>query len=163
MSPTEHPSPNGPADKPEIYVDDDWKQRVKAEDTALDETFKADAAESPSGETVPQAASEAAAATPGPQPQQLPPATFEMLVGMLSTQATVALGLIPNPTGEKAETQFDLARHCIDLLGVLESKTEGNLQEAEKSLLDETLHQLRMAYVEIIKQASTETKPTAPD
>ena len=163
MSPTEPSSPNGPTDKPEIYVDDDWKQRVKAEDAALDETFKADSAEPPSGETAPQAASETAAATSGSQPQQLPPATFEMLVGMLSTQVMVGLGLFPNPAGGKAETQLDLARHCIDLLGVLESKTEGNLQEGEKSLLDATLHQLRMAYVEVTKQASTETKQTAPD
>ena len=78
----------------------------------------------------------------------MPPASFEALVSMFSTQAMVALGVLPNPVTGKAEQFPELARHFIDLLRVVETKTEGNLQQHEKTLLDTTLHHLRMAYLE---------------
>lgn len=81
----------------------------------------------------------------------MPPATFEMLVSMFSTQAMVAMGMIPNPATGKAEKMPDLAKHFIDLLGVLETKTAGNLESQEKALLDSSLHSLRMAFMQATK------------
>lgn len=71
-----------------------------------------------------------------------------MLVSMFSTQAMVAMGVIPNPATGKPESQLPLARHFIDLLDVLAAKTKGNLDTEEQTQLDTTLHQLRMAFVE---------------
>ena len=73
---------------------------------------------------------------------------------MLSTQAMVALGLIPNPATRKAEKELPLARYFIDLIGVLEKKTAGNLDRDEAAALDETLHTLRMAYVQRSKETA---------
>ncbi len=78
---------------------------------------------------------------------KIPPADFSLLVSMFSTQAMVALGLIPEPGTGKPQTQLHLARHFIDLLGVLEEKTKGNLTEKETSGLSENLHYLRMLYL----------------
>jgi hypothetical protein len=102
-------------------------------------------------ETPAPAAAEAAATESAAESMPMPPATFEMLVSMFSTQAMVAMGMIPNPATGKAEKTPDLAKHFIDLLGVLETKTEGNLEPQERSLLDSSLHSLRMAFMQASK------------
>ena len=83
---------------------------------------------------------------------QLPPATFSVLVSMMSTQAMVALGMLPNPVTQKAESDLGLARHFIDLLTVLEEKTQGNLTTEESVPLNTALTSLRMAFIELSKQ-----------
>ena len=67
---------------------------------------------------------------------------------MLSTQAMLGMGLLPNPATRKPETQLPMARYFIDLIGVLEQKTAGHLDPEESAALDETLHSLRMAYIQ---------------
>jgi hypothetical protein len=133
------------ADEPEIQADEEWKQQVKADDAALDEAIKSEASSD-------EATSTEDAATSGAESQPMPPPTFEVLVSMFSTQAMVALGLIPNPATGKAEVLPDLAKHFIDMLSVLETKTAGNLEPHEKTLLDSSLHQLRMTYVQATKK-----------
>ncbi len=86
-------------------------------------------------------------------PQNLPPATWESLVQLLSTQAMMALGLLPSPGTDQPLRELPLARHYIDLLGVLETKSQGNLTETESKMLGSMLYQLRMAYVEFNKPA----------
>jgi hypothetical protein len=150
--------PESSANEPEIQADEEWKQQVKADDAALDEVLKAEASEETADEspaepsvTTDDAPSTEDAAASGAESQPMPPPTFEVLVSMFSTQAMVALGLIPNPATGKAEVLPDLAKHFIDMLSVLETKTAGNLEPHEKTLLDESLHQLRMAYVQATK------------
>ena len=69
-----------------------------------------------------------------------------MLVTTLSAQAMTALGFFPDPSGESKPNRA-MAKHFIDTLGVLEEKTVGNLDDEEKNMLSETLHQLRMAFI----------------
>lgn len=129
-----------------VGSDEDWKDRVKAEDAALDEKLK--------GESGPAAASKtepADSSSMGP----MPPPTFSTLVSMFATQAMVALGFIPNPVTGKAEPQLEVARHFIDMLEVLEEKTRRNLTGNEANLLETSLHQLRMAYIELSKTDGT--------
>lgn len=78
---------------------------------------------------------------------ELPPPTFAALVQMLAMSALDALGAIPGPDGERRSPDVALARHSIDLLGVLEAKTRGNLEPDEARLLDQTLFDLRMLAV----------------
>lgn len=159
------PSESEESKKPEIFVDEDWKSRVKAEDAALDQKLREeqgkDAAqpqaeqqpsEEPSEE--PKPAEEAPASEAAGEIPPLPAPDFSVLVGMLSTQAFVSLGIIPNPATGKPELQLNLAKHLIDLLAVVENKTKGNLDKDEQSLLDSTLHQLRMVFVEQSKRTA---------
>jgi hypothetical protein len=148
-------------EKPVIHSDEDWKQRVKAEDAALDEKFRAEAAtkDAPAAETASKPATEKTEATAkAEEPADFPPASLYSLISMFSTQAMVGLGVIPNPVSGKAEANLPLARHFIDTLGVLEEKTDGNLDPGEHKFLEQTLHQLRMAYVELSKSPSAEKK-----
>ncbi len=130
--------------------DEAWKARVKAEAAALDaQSASQGAAGTHSG---PQSDGRSAPRErPRIDPSQLPPANFATLVTMFSTQAMVALGLLPDPISGQPEPQFPLARHYIDLLGVLEEKTQGRLSSNEQRLLESSLHELRMAYVELVK------------
>jgi hypothetical protein len=80
----------------------------------------------------------------------MPPANFTGLVSLLVTQTLYALGAIGNEK-EKREPELDLARYNIDLLGMLEEKTKGNLSQEEAELLKNALHQMRMTFVEMSK------------
>ena len=95
------------------------------------------------------------AATTEPPPRTrppLPPASFPLLLATLGTQALMALGFLPNPVSEKTEQDLEQAKHLIDMLGVLEEKTKGNLTADEKRQLDSLLFDLRLQYVEASKR-----------
>ncbi|MCA8984633.1 MAG: DUF1844 domain-containing protein [Planctomycetaceae bacterium] len=128
-----------PERKPiEIVGDEDWKTRVKEEDAALDAQFgSSEPREKPAG-----------AESSGIDASQLPPANFSLLVTLFTTQAMTALGLLPNPMTGKAAPELPLAKHYIDLLSVLEQKTRGNLDAGEARLLGDSLHELRMMFVQ---------------
>ncbi|SFH94414.1 DUF1844 domain-containing protein [Planctomicrobium piriforme] len=141
-------SSKSPGDKPQIEIvsDEDWKSRVKAEDAKRDAELAGAAAPA---KTPPVANVE-------PEEDELidvgsiPDASFATLLQMLSTQAILSLGLIPGPEGE-VHIQLPLAKHFIDLLAVLETKCKGNLTADESRFLDGTLHELRIAFVEVSK------------
>jgi hypothetical protein len=150
--------------KIEITADEDWKSRVKAEDAAFDQQFhQPDSAPTKpeTGEVAQPPASKTEAARERRAERRaereaasLPEPSLATLLGMLSTQAMVALGLLPNPATNKAEKELPVARYFIDLIGVLEKKTAGNLDPDEAAALDETLHTLRMAFVQRSKETA---------
>ena len=76
----------------------------------------------------------------------LPPPNFEFLVYSLRLQAEMHLGLLP--FGEQRKPDFELGRHNIDLLGVLQEKTKGNLSLEEQRSLDNCVTELRFRYVQ---------------
>ncbi len=79
---------------------------------------------------------------------QAPPATFEFLIHTLFTQALMALGRIPNPITKQAHRNPATAKHFIDTLAMLETKTAGNLTTEERHQLEEIQHQLRMMFLD---------------
>lgn len=132
-----------PHEKPEIIIDEDWKSKVQREKASGQNPTEGpiSAESSPSAtEPKPSATSDA---------QYIPAPDFLTLIAMFSTQALVALGMIPDPVKKQPEANLPLARHFIDLLGVLESKTRGNLTPEESETLESNLHYLRMAYLEL--------------
>ena len=86
-------------------------------------------------------------AAPGHPPEGFE-ITFEHLLSSLYMTALMQLGLM-HPEG--AEPRLDLigARSTIDTLAVLELKTRGNLTEAERNILQQSLYGLHMAFVEV--------------
>jgi hypothetical protein len=84
----------------------------------------------------------------------MPTPTFADLIGLLSAQAMVALGFISSPATHEAEVQLPTARYFIDLLSILEEKTAGQLTKEESGILEETLHSLRMSYMQCSKQSA---------
>jgi len=83
-----------------------------------------------------------------PPAQDLPTLDFSTFVlGFIGT-AYVHLGDAPTPEGP-AERNLLMARQDIDLLGLLQEKTKGNLTGDEERLLEQALCDLRMRYVEV--------------
>ena len=74
--------------------------------------------------------------------------SFSTFVMGLSTQALMHLGEIPDPVAHDTKPDFESARQMIDILGILQKKTEGNLEPDEKALMETVLYDLRMRYVE---------------
>ncbi len=83
--------------------------------------------------------------------KNLPPMSFTTLVFSLSTQAMMSLGEIPDPTTNEENKNLILAKQSIDLLGILEEKTEGNLADEEKKFLKTSLTDLRLRFVNACK------------
>ncbi|HEX5732792.1 MAG TPA: DUF1844 domain-containing protein [Blastocatellia bacterium] len=98
------------------------------------------------------AAEQAYSQTTTGQPRGLPEATFLSLINMLAVEAAMHLGLIETPGEAAPGVDLEAARHMIDMLGVLEQKTRGNLSADEDKLLENILADLRMQYVALSRR-----------
>ena len=76
-----------------------------------------------------------------------PEVNFYNFLISLSTSAFFHLGDFPDPATNKAEKNIPAAKQVIDTLSMLKVKTEGNLDQNEKNLLEGILYELRMRYV----------------
>jgi hypothetical protein len=74
--------------------------------------------------------------------------TLEKFVASLYMTTLMQLGLAA-PQGEKPSLDLIGARQTIDILGILNDKTKGNLTSAEEGTLRNVLYELRMAYLEV--------------
>lgn len=74
---------------------------------------------------------------------------FATFVLSLSHSAYMHLGDAPNPTDGRVEQNLTMARQTIDLLGLLELKTQGNLTGDEERVLEQALYELRLRFVEV--------------
>lgn len=118
-------------DTPKIIVDEDWKHQAQKNKETVQEKTETDAAEQQK------------------QARALPEGNFSSLVSMLATQTMFALGLIEAEKGKKPEADLTLAKFQIDILEMLQEKTKDNLSEDEEKMLNTSVSQLRMAYVQV--------------
>jgi hypothetical protein len=125
-----------------LIIDEDWKSQVEAEREAAQH-----APETPTSE----AEQPSAEGRRGP----MPPANLEFLIGTLHLQAAMGLGLLPNPVTKKTNIQLEQAKHSIDLLVVLQEKTEGHRTLEENETLDTVINELRWAYITVSEQLGT--------
>jgi len=72
---------------------------------------------------------------------------FSGFILSLNASALIHLGEIPDPHSKKREVNIPAAKHTITILEILAEKTEGNLTEEEKQLLDDMIYNVRMKYV----------------
>ena len=101
-----------------------------------------------------------AESTESPHAIPVPPATFTFLVESILMQTQIQLGLLN--LGEKqedSEPNLPLARHSIDLLGMLQEKTKGNLTVEEQRLLNNGLTELRFRYVQVADELKRKKEP----
>ena len=85
----------------------------------------------------------------------LPPATFDFFVLSLKTNAEMAMGLLHfGDEKDRPERDLRIARHTIDLLGMIHEKTRGNLTYDEQRLIENSLTELRFRFVQV-----SETQP----
>ena len=81
------------------------------------------------------------------QETPLPEISFINLIFSLSTSVLIQLGEIQDPITQQLAKNLPLAKQTIDLIGMLEEKTKGNLTSDEGKILENILYDLRMRYV----------------
>jgi hypothetical protein len=81
----------------------------------------------------------------------LPAVDFHTFVLSLGSSALLHLGELEHPDGGEAGKDLPLAKHTIDILTMLETKTRGNLTGAEEKLMESLLYDLRLRYVNATK------------
>ncbi len=86
-------------------------------------------------------------------------ASFATFVVSLGVSARIHLGTLPDPASQEIKPDRRMARQTIELLQVLKEKTQGNLTEAEATLLDDVLYELRLAYAQGAGTSSREGDP----
>ena len=136
---------------PKIIVDDDWKSQARAEKEKLAAAEKQRAAEKQAAPATTGGGAPGLDAGGGHDPNRLPPADFGTLLGSMITQALMYMGAFPDPETGQAIVSLEHAKFHIDLLGVLDTKTKGNLTESEAKDLSQSLNQLRLQFVEVTK------------
>lgn len=128
----QRPGEPGHADEaPRLHIDSDWKAQAQAEKERLTQLEKEREKERPRG-----------------GPDDLPPAEFKTLVGVLATQAVMSLGGYQDQSG-RAIVDLGGAKFMIDLLDVLAEKTKNNLEKDEAEELKNTTSQLRARFVQL--------------
>jgi hypothetical protein len=112
-------------------VDEDWIKEVENEKTKSEK-------EKPSPEKA-----ESKSASKGPHEMN-----FTVFLSTMGLQAYVALGEIADPATNEKKVNVDQAKYMIDMLGLLDEKTKGNLNSEESKMLSSMLYELRTRYIE---------------
>lgn len=147
-----------------LHIDSDWKAKAQQEKQRLreqEETRKkqqqaSEAAKQTADSQAPTGQTGGASAEPGaaaamrdPQTGEMPEASIGSLTNLLASQVLMALGGVPDPSSGQRVVNMPYARMTIDLLGVLEEKTKGNLTQEEADTLRMTVYQLRSRYISV--------------
>ncbi len=143
-------------EKPSLHIDTDWKKQAQEEKRKLAEQEKQKAAAGaapPAPATRPGAAPAPGAQSPPGQRtgRELPPPSFAALVQSVVTQVLFYLGDL-TPRGAEPQLNLDMAKYQIDILGVIEEKTKGNLSADETRMLDAALYEARVRFVSVSSQ-----------
>lgn len=80
----------------------------------------------------------------------MPPLDFNTFVMSLATSALAHMGQLPEEAlagNPMPPVNLPLAKQTIDLIGMLEGKTKGNLSGEEERLISQVLSDLRLRFV----------------
>lgn len=137
---------------PEKKVDESWKEEVEKEKRVA-------AASAPPKQDAPGSAAQAK-----PQPKSKPSSpraagepNFITLISSLAMQAYAGLGEAEDPIRGRSPINLAQAKYMIDILGILEEKSQGNLTEEEAEALTTLLYELRMKFMEKTQAAHPPT------
>ena len=81
------------------------------------------------------------------------PASFINFLMSIASNAAAALGMMEHPVTGQRGVDLPLGKHWIDVLGMLEEKTRGNLSPQEQQIFTGLLSDLRMQYVSLTRAA----------
>jgi hypothetical protein len=170
----------------EKKVDDSWKEEVRREREAAkgvgathpgtqkapqSDTGAAGSAQParPAGSDAAPAPSSEAGGTPkagSRQPAKASPEQqtkiFMTFLAGLAQQALMQIGEIENPYTGQRELDLQGARYTIELLATIQAKTKGNLTEDEEGSLADTIHDLKMRYIEVVNEVQRQQAARAP-
>ncbi len=83
---------------------------------------------------------------------------FIALVRDFESMAMVGFGKLVDPVSQKTERNIERARVAIDMLGMLEEKTKGNLDGDQAALLQQVLTNLRLNFLDEVRKEQQEAE-----
>jgi hypothetical protein len=135
-------TPESPETTPKIEIDSDWKAEAQAEKEKLAQAE--------------QKVEERAEA------RKVPEADFRGLLGALASQALMGLGMHQDPSGKGVMVDLEGSKFVIDLIGVVEEKTKGNLSEEEETELKQLYTELQNRFVQIAQLVAAQAQGGVP-
>ena len=126
-------------------MDKEQEFTVQDRRSGASETGETETANNPAIQGQTQAGSETRERLQDPGPDH--DLDFSTFVISLASSVQVNLGAMPHPETNQTAQNFPAAKQMIDILMMLQTKTKGNLTEAEAALLEQVLFSLRMHYV----------------
>ena len=96
-------------------------------------------------------------------PDTWPTASMAELITMCTSPVLIGLGIVPVPGQDETTVDLPMARHFIDLLALLDEKTGDSLSAEEQKAIDQSLHELRMAFVQVQQSAGEPEPETEPE
>lgn len=84
--------------------------------------------------------------------EPLPELDFVTFILSLHNSAACLLGHAPYPDTGQCAANLPMAKQTIDIIGMLQEKTKGNLSGEEERIVSEVLYDLRMAYVQAVRK-----------
>ena len=124
--------------QPAIQIDNDWKAEAQAEKERLS------AAEQKVEEKAEQS--------------KLPEPNFRGLLGILASQALMGLGMHQDPSGKGVMVDLEGSKFAIDLLEMVNTKTEGNLSEEESTEIKQLITELQNRFVQIAELVAAQSQ-----
>ena len=88
---------------------------------------------------------------------QEPELDFFNYIASLGFQAMIFLGEVPNPLTNQVDKNLKQAKFLIDTMVVIRDKTTGNLTKEEAELLNGSIYELQLRYVEAVKNEQSST------
>lgn len=82
----------------------------------------------------------------------LPPIDFTTLIMSFASAAIVNMGRVPDPMTNAIQKNLLIAQQNIDIIQLLQEKTRGNLNPDEERLMDQVLYELRMSFINAMKE-----------
>lgn len=145
--------------KYEKYVDESWKETAAKEKERLDQANPAASKPKPEPEVKQESAQAHGHSHDHSHDHGHSHESEEELAGLqvnflnyissLGYQAMIFLGQIPHPATNQIEQNLEQAKFIIDTLIVLRAKTKGNLTKQEEDMLNTSVYELQMRYVEL--------------
>jgi len=123
---------------PEIQIDTDWKAEAQADKERL-----ADAEKKVEEKT---------------ETRQMPEPNFRGLLGILASQALIGLGMHQDPSGKGVMVDLDGSKFAIDLLEMIQIKTEGNLTDEELTEIKQLITELQNRFVQIAQLVAAQVQ-----
>jgi uncharacterized protein DUF1844 len=146
------------------------QQQAEAKAAAAEARIETAPAAKPPQSEPPPRATEATETRRAPREDRPPagdplddPASFISLIMSLASNAAAALGMMPHPMTGETGVDLKTAKHWIDVLGMLEKKTAGNLDPQEDQMVEGLLADLRMQYVSFSGSPPPPAKFSASD
>ena len=131
----------------EKYVDESWKEQASQEKDVLAKESQQQAGQEVPGDD--KATGQSQGVQENAEQAQTLEINFLNYITSLGFQAMICMGEIPNPATNEVDKNLDQAKFLIDTLSMRGEKTAGNLNDQEKKLLENSIYELQMKYVQI--------------